>query len=59
MDLTKTHGIEMNSWYRIRLMVPTWNYGIDMDSWFRHGLMVSPKHLLLGVVETFGQRAYS
>ena len=32
MNLTKTHGIDMNSWYRIRLVV-------DMDSWCRHGLI--------------------
>ena len=40
VDLTETHGIEMDSLYSISLIVPTWNFGIDMDSWFRHGLMV-------------------
>ena len=40
MELTKTHGVYMDSWYKIRLLVQTWTHGIDMDSLFRHGLMV-------------------
>ena len=43
MDLTKTHGIDMDSWYRIRFRVQTWTHGLDMDSWHRHGLMVLAK----------------
>ena len=43
MDLKKTHGIEIDSWYIIRLMVQTWTHGLDMDSWYRHGLMVLAK----------------
>ena len=43
MDLTKTHGIDMDSWCRIRLMVKTWTHGIDMDSWYRHGLVLLAK----------------
>ena len=35
MDLTKTPGIDMDSWYhRIRILVETWTHGIDMDSLF-------------------------
>ena len=37
MDLTRTHGIDMDSWYRNRPMVQTWTHGIDMHSWNRHG----------------------
>ena len=33
MDLTKAHGIDMDSWYRIRLLIQTWT-GITMDSWY-------------------------
>ena len=40
MDLTKTPGIDMDSWYRIRILVQTWTHGIDMDSLFKHGPMV-------------------
>ena len=40
MDLTKTHGIDLDSWYRIRLMVQTWTQGIYTDSWLRHEFMV-------------------
>ena len=40
MDLTKTPGIDIDSWYRIRILVETWTHGIDMDSWYRHGLIV-------------------
>ena len=40
MDLTKTHAIDMDSWYRIRLLIQTWTHAIDMDSLFKHGLMV-------------------
>ena len=40
MDLTKTHGIDMNSWYRHGLIVQKWTHGIDMDSWYWQRLMV-------------------
>ena len=40
MDLTKTHGISMDSWYILRIMVQKWTYSIEIGSWFRHGLMV-------------------
>ena len=36
----KTHGIDMDSWYRNGCMVQIWTQGRDMDSWNRHGLMV-------------------
>ena len=40
MELTRTNGINMDSWYRHGLMVKTLTHGIDKDSWSRHGLMV-------------------
>ena len=40
MKLTKPHGIDMYSWYRIRLLVQTWTHGINIDSCYKHGLMV-------------------
>ena len=50
MDLTKTHGIDLDSLYIIRLMVQTWTHrvytwthGLDMDSWYKNGLMVLAK----------------
>ena len=50
MDLTKTHGIDMDSWYRIRLLVQTWTQGIDMGSWYWQGLMV----WTYGIDKTYG-----
>ena len=35
--------IDMDVWYRIRLMVQSWTLGIDMESWFRLGLVVLAK----------------
>ena len=52
MDLTKTHGIDMESWYRIRLMVPTWTHGIDMDSWYWQRLMIWTQ--IYGIDNTHG-----
>ena len=43
MDLEKTYGIDMYSWYIIRLMVHSWTHGLDMDSWYRKHLMVLAK----------------
>ena len=34
MELTRTHDIDMDSWYRHGLMVQTWTYGIDKDLWY-------------------------
>ena len=31
MNLTKTQDIDMDSWYRIRLMVQTWTPGMDIN----------------------------
>ena len=40
-DLQVPFGIDMGSWYRIRLMVQTCTHSIiDMDSWLRHKLML-------------------
>ena len=39
MDFKKIHGIDMVSWYIIRMMAD----GTDMDSWFRQGLMALTK----------------
>ena len=47
MELRRTHGKDMYSWYRHGLMVLTWTYGIDMDSWYRHGLMVVTTPMVL------------
>ena len=41
MELTRTHGIDRDSWYRHGLMVLTWTLGMDMDLWFNtwaHGI---------------------
>ena len=43
MDLTKTHGMDMDSLLRIRPMVQTWTDGPNMNSWYRHGLTVLAK----------------
>ena len=40
IKLTRTHGIDMDSRYKHRLMVYTWTHGIDKDPWYRQGLMV-------------------
>ena len=40
MDLTRTHCIDMDSWYRNAVIVQTWTHGMDIESWYRHGLMV-------------------
>ena len=50
MELTRTHGIDMDSRYRHELnelMVYTWTHGIDMYSWYRHGLMVLKTPMVL------------
>ena len=47
MDLKKTHGIEIDSWYIIRLMVQTWTHGIGKDSWYGHRLMVLTTPMVL------------
>ena len=45
MLFTRTHGIDIDSWYGHGLKVQILTYGIidthgmDMDSWYRHGLM--------------------
>ena len=43
MELTRTHGIDIDSWYRHGPMALTWTLGMDMDSWYRHGRMVLTK----------------
>ena len=47
MDLTKTHGMDMELWYRIRLMVEAWTHGIGKDSWYGHRLMVLTTPMVL------------
>ena len=29
------HGIDLNSWQRLGLMIMTWAHGIDLESWYR------------------------
>ena len=41
MDLTKNHGIDINSWYIIIFTVQTWTHGIDMDSQLSIGILES------------------
>ena len=55
MDLIKTHGIDMDSWYIIRLMV---QHGlmVDMNSWLRHGLMVQTWTHGIGKDSCYGHR---
>ena len=48
--LTRTHGIDMDSWYWQGLKVKTWphgidnTHGIDLDSWYRIGAPESHKY---------------
>ena len=40
--MERTHGIDMDSWYRYGIMVETWTHGIDikginLNSWYRIG----------------------
>ena len=56
MDFTKSHGMNIDSWYRTRPMVQTLTHGIDIDSWFTHGLMVQTWTHGIGKHSWYGHR---
>ena len=51
-----TPGIDLDSWYRIRILVQTLIHGIHMELLFKHGPMVQTWNYGIGKDSWYGQR---